>query len=342
MPSVTAGTTQVCPENRGRLRGPEFGDRVRWFETLQPIPMPPTCHRILCPLDFSEISRHVLDHAAGLARWYGATIEVLYVHRVSVPLIIAAPVPFVGPSPLDAAERSAILQAMAEFVADDRAAGIAVDTLVEEDHDITGAIVRRAKATSADVIVLGTHGRTGFERLVLGSVAEKVLRKAGCPVLTVPPQTHPLPQRITAVQRIVCPIDFSTASAGALRLAASLSRQSGARITVVHIVELPPDVPEPPLPEFLESRTVRFRRAHAAMLEAVPPRIRATCAIDELLLAGKPYREILRLASEQQADLIVMGVHGRGVVDRLFFGSTTQHVVRQATCPVFTVRDVAH
>jgi nucleotide-binding universal stress UspA family protein len=71
---------------------------------------------------------------------------------------------------------------------------------------------------------------------------------------------------------------------------------------------------------------------------AVPDTVRAYCTVETMLATGKPHREILRVATEQQADLIVMGVQGRSAVDLTIFGSTTQHVVRQATCPVLTIR----
>ena len=73
-------------------------------------------------------------------------------------------------------------------------------------------------------------------------------------------------------------------------------------------------------------------------MKALITPFRPLCEIDDLLLAGKPYREILRLAREQDVDLIVMGVHGRGAIDRMLFGSVTEQIVRRATCPVLTVR----
>jgi nucleotide-binding universal stress UspA family protein len=322
------------------VAGPELGAR-----RLKALPAAmPHIRRILCPIDFSEISRHALDHAVALAKWYGAALEVLYVHTTSMPILVAAPLPFVRPAALDNAERATILQAMAEYVADDRSTGVKVDTVLEEHHDIAGAIVARAASWRAELIVLGTHGRSGWQRLVLGSIAEKVLRKAQCPVLTVPPRAQQvIPGAVVAIERIVCPIDFSPASTRALRHAMSLARQAGtgARLTVAHIIELPPDVPEPPLPEFSASRALRFEQARRSLRDALPARLRTVCDIDQLLLVGKPYKEILRLAEEQQADVIVMGVQGRGAADLLFFGSTTQHVVRAARCPVLTVRQMA-
>jgi nucleotide-binding universal stress UspA family protein len=72
--------------------------------------------------------------------------------------------------------------------------------------------------------------------------------------------------------------------------------------------------------------------------DAIPDSVRAFCTVDTVLATGKPYREILRIAEEQKADLLVVGIHGRGAIDRLLFGSTAQHLVRRASCPVLTLR----
>ena len=98
------------------------------------------------------------------------------------------------------------------------------------------AMVWRARTTLADLIVIGTHGRSGFERLMLGSVAEKVLRKAACPVLTVPAHApDAVPREAGSVRRILCPVDFSSSSEDALEYAlASLAQEAHARLTVLH------------------------------------------------------------------------------------------------------------
>jgi nucleotide-binding universal stress UspA family protein len=95
---------------------------------------------------------------------------------------------------------------------------------------------------------------------------------------------------------------------------------------------------DPPLPEFLAYRDRLGADASQALHESVPAAIRSVVDVDEQLVVGRPYKEILRVAHECQADLIVMGVSGRGAVGRLFFGATVQHVIRRAECPVLTVR----
>jgi nucleotide-binding universal stress UspA family protein len=179
---------------------------------------------------------------------------------------------------------------------------------------------------------------------MLGSVTEKVLRKAACPVLTVPPRAHATSR--LPPSRIVCAVDFSEWSLAAVDFAASIAQESGgASLILVHVIEWPWH--EPPAPAFEElpaeqsAALQEYRRYVASRatkrLEAlVPDAVAGRC--DFRVLNGKAYVELLRVAATERADLIVLGVHGRNVVDLALFGSTTNHMVREATCPVLTLR----
>jgi nucleotide-binding universal stress UspA family protein len=201
--------------------------------------------------------------------------------------------------------------------------------------------LERARSWPADLIVMGTHGRGGFERWVLGSVTEKVLRKAPCPVLTVPPPVGELrPEGSALFRRIVCPVDFSGASLAALAYALKLAEESRAEITVLHVLEwLVEDEPGARIPGFdvPEFRRYLEKDARARLEKIVPEEARNWCRPREEVVGGRPWREVLRVAEDTQADLVVMGVRGRNPVDLAVFGSTTQHVVRGARCPVLVV-----
>ncbi|MGH9258021.1 MAG: universal stress protein [Vicinamibacterales bacterium] len=295
--------------------------------------------RILCPVDFSECSRHALRHAAAMAQWYESAITVLYVHPV-VPVAAAAPgAPAFPPFVVTPADREKLLASMRSFAVDEAGSAVSIDFEVVEGP-VTPEILDRARTLQSDLIVMGTHGRSGFERLMLGSVTEKVLRKASCPVLSVPPRAHdaPSPPR---VKKILCAVDFSECSMNALRFAMSLAQEADAHLAVLHVLELPADAHErlPHLSPGVREYIAAMEDDHRQRLQTVvPDTVRAYCSVETMMVPGKPYREILRVAAEQQSDLIVIGVHGRGVADLLFFGSTTQHVVRRATCPVLTLR----
>jgi nucleotide-binding universal stress UspA family protein len=212
--------------------------------------------------------------------------------------------------------------------------------------NVAAEILDEAKAQTSDLIVMGTHGRSGFERLVLGSVTEKILRKATSPVLSVPrdvAEAAPIPSVL--FRDILCAIDFSDCSMHALNYAMSLAQEADAHLTVVHVMEPPPgfstdaDATIPGWKRSLKEYVAAAEEECRVRLEnAVPESVRAYCAVESILTAGKPYREILRIATERRIDVIVIGIHGRGAADLLFFGSTAQHVVREARCPVLTLR----
>jgi len=306
--------------------------------------MPVRIHHILCPIDFSEGSRRALDHAVTLARWYHARVSVVYVYPLSIPLY---GVSYAGPEGLQPVvltelEQQQLLSRLeAEVVADRAATQLTIETLLDEAANVPQAIVSRARTTSADLIVIGTHGRSGFERLMLGSVAEKVLRQAACPVLTVPAHApDAVPREAGSIRRIVCPVDFSSSSEDALEYAASLAQEAHASLTVLHVLELLPDLAEyADAVDLTEHRDARFQQARTQLSHTVKATVRETCKADELVLVGRAYAEILRVAGDQAADLIAMGVRGRGTTDLMFFGSTTNHVVRAARCPVLTIKE---
>ena len=197
--------------------------------------------RILCPVDFSEGASHAADLAIAMARSHASCINAQHVYK---PVLM--PVPGL-PAPEERVSEAELSRVRAETAkCFERAAtlGIRVDATVDVGEPAIG-ILRRASEWPADLIVMGTHGASGFERLVLGSVTEKVLRKATCPVLTVPPHaqaTSRLPFR-----RLLCAIDFSDWSLQALDHAATLAQQSGAELTLLHTLEWPWS--EPPAPD---------------------------------------------------------------------------------------------
>jgi len=297
--------------------------------------------RVLCPIDFSDFSRRALDHAVAIARWYESTVTVLHVFS-------PAPVAAFGPGAVafepivpTAADCEQLLANTKAFATAESAPGIAIEAVLREGNT-TVEILDQATSMDADLLVIGTHGRSGFERLVLGSVAEKVLRKAHCPVLTVP---RGLPDAVPAgpvlYRRILCAVDFSDCSMHALQYALSLAQEADGCLTVVHVLA-PELVGHVGIGEEHVSLAALQRQheedARKLLEKAVPQDARAYCQAESILLRGRPWREILQVASDRQAELIVMGVHGRGAADLLFFGSTTHHVVRQAACPVLTLR----
>ncbi len=295
--------------------------------------------RILCPSDFSDFSRRGLEHATALAAWFGAEVTCLYVHPVMASLS-ALSSGGLGPVPVEPPPDSLYADELREFVAPARAKGIKTETVVAEGN-AAAQILNHARWLPADLIVMGTHGRGGFERWVLGSVTEKVLRKAECPVLTVSRRARKTPASGRApFGKIVCAVDFSTPSEKAVEFAVSLAREEQAKLILVHAVESLPETDLRHMPSFDLSAyrrdTEEFMRAR--LYEVLSNGDREAVRAEEVLAWGRAYPVILQVAAERDADLIVMGVHGRNPLDLMMFGSTTHHVVRAADCPVLTLR----
>jgi nucleotide-binding universal stress UspA family protein len=294
--------------------------------------------RILCPIDFSDASRRAVEHAVAFARWYGAQITAFHVYTVPQPVMLAPGMP--GDVPvLPPVQPQALIEEVRRFCRSVMT-GSPPEIVVTEGSPAR-EIVRQAEHIAADLLVMGTHGRSGFERLFLGSVTEKVLRTTRCPVLTVPPPVQGPAASPVLYKTIVCPLDFSDASRRALEYALSLAKESDARLILLHVVE--GFIDQPPLGEIAHFNVPEYRRyleqdAMTRLKAAIPEEARTWCKPEERVASGKAYREILRVAAETEAALIVMGVHGRGAVDRWLFGSTTHHILREATCPALTLR----
>ena len=214
--------------------------------------------RILCPVDFSEASQHAIEHAVAIARWSKASVSALHVYR-----------PSEDPAPSCSYLMRACLQLRRPQLRPDTAAwveaarphGVAVDVVFRTGQPVH-EILDVATSLPADMIVMGTHGASGFEHLVLGSVTEKVLRKAGCPVMTIPPRAHAT--SVLPFRQLLCAIDFSESSLAGLDLAVSLAQDAGAGLTILHVIEWPWEEPPPPvldeLPPDQAATLAEFRR----------------------------------------------------------------------------------
>jgi nucleotide-binding universal stress UspA family protein len=300
--------------------------------------------RILCPIDFSDFSRRALQHAAEIAARYDSEITLLHV-GTAVPAAYVAGVGVPSAGALAPHERERLSAALERFADNCVPPGVPVRFEVSEGP-AAAEILGKAAAMSASLVVLGARGRSGLGRVLLGSVSEAVLRKASCPVMTVPKAAN---DAISAppglFEHIVVGVDFSDCSIRALNYAMSLAQESNAKLTVVHVIERMPDLPREihetvlagprNLEEFIASAS---QDRQSRLNDMIPDAVRAYCVVDTMVHSGTPYREILRVADEGRADLLVIGVRGRGAVDRAVFGSTADRLVRQASCPVLTLR----
>ena len=284
--------------------------------------------KVLVATDLSEASRTPLEYAAALSRRLNATLTALYVSPRDASY---EPFPtFPSQAALDPERRQALDDEVRRFV--QSAAGPAPVEVVVRDGDPADEIL--AAASAFDLVILGTHGRRGFERWSLGSVTDRVARRVERSLLTVPPHAR-MPEAV----RMLCALDLSDASADVLAYAAGLAERLEARLLVLYVAEgshwydpwpiagVDQDAIRRAVAESTERRLAELVARHVP--RGVPVELRVTF--------GRAHREIERAASDQVA-VVVLGLHSTRGIDRLFFGSTAQHVLRVGTCPVLLVR----
>jgi nucleotide-binding universal stress UspA family protein len=292
--------------------------------------------RILCPIDFSDFSLDALRHGLVLAQWYTSQVTLLHVHQGSRSLPAGVSP---GSAPVfDDADPERLAEEVRRFCAPlTEPSGREVDVVIRSG-DPAREIPREAERLRADLLILGTHGRSGFERLFLGSVTEKVLRSTRVPVMTIPP---PVRQPGSPLfKTILCPLEFAPSSIRALEYALLLAREADARLILLHVIE---DLLGEAAAQALGHLSVSEYYHHleqdaAARLQAVvPDEARVWARPEERVVTGRAHQEILKVVAEEQVELVVMGVQGKGVMDRLVLGSTTHRVIREARCPVLTL-----
>lgn len=276
--------------------------------------------RILVPHDFGDASNGAMKYATALARMFGAVLDVLHVsHRTGT---IPTEFPFGLYPDLEATLRERLRKVTSHD-----------QTKPEPDlHVRVGVphaeIIRFAKAQETDLIVMGTHGRGVVAHAVMGSVAERVVRSAPCPVLTVrnPPREFDAPNILVAT-------DFGVASDTALAYGRTLAQMFGGKLHLLHVMEnyfLRAIVADPHSLEASARRQLRERLTEGD---------RHTLGASPVLeISDDPATAIVEYANAARIDFIVIGTHGRQSMERLLEGSVAEHVVRNSSCPVLTVR----
>ncbi len=291
--------------------------------------------RILVPVDFSPDADQAVKDAIEIARAADAEIDLVHVWRM--PIQVALPEAGFVPSGAVSAMRKADEERLHAQAASIRGQGLRCDA-----HLIEGVpsqeIVEAVRTFDADLIVMGTRGRTGLKHLVMGSVAERVTRHATCPVLTVKVDASRGGIRPSVV---VVPTDFSPASRQALKLAEQIATGMGPSVLVlVHACYVPVEIERLISSERARDDSLprRLSEASSAELERMFKDLqKAGVSVEYVARHGAPEQVIADVAKENDADLIVMGTHGRTGLPRMLMGSVAEHVVRMAPCPVLTV-----
>ncbi len=289
---------------------------------------------ILCPIDFSEFSIRAYRYALSLAEHYRAKLVAQHIVELSRHPSLG----FVVSAGLYDEFRKALHQNAEQELRDfvkQHTRGQIHPELVVQQGAAADDILSFAQAQKADVIVMGTHGRRGFDRLVLGSVTDRVMRRAPCPVLAIskPPHDSMAADKqghhIHHLSRILFCTDFSENSEHALNYAISATAEYDAELTLLHVLE---EIPTP-------GATQEAMATAAEQLDKlIAPDKRKTIKMKTEVRIGKAYEQIIQFAAEQQVDMVTMGVRGRGALDAAVFGSTTYRVIQLGPCPVLAVR----
>jgi len=291
----------------------------------------PKIERILCPIDFSEFSEKAYDYAQSLAWHYKATLFLQHVIDSLTPLYPYHAFPDAY-NEMCRNLRAAAERELQEFAEKHARHGILPQCKVG-DGAATDLILDFADAQAVNLIVMGTHGLRGIDHLTLGSVTEKVLRKARCPVLAVRKPAHDLvipgeEPDLIHLRRILYCADFSDNSEQAFDHAVSLAAEYKAELTLLHVLEGIADSAD------IENEIAKVIES---LEKRISPETRKKCTTKAVVRIGKAYQQIIELAMESQTDLIIMGVRGRHALDLAVFGSTTYRVVQLGPCPVLVV-----
>jgi nucleotide-binding universal stress UspA family protein len=282
---------------------------------------------ILFTTDFSPAASAAVPFATELTKRYGAKLHALYVR----PPIVN---PMTPPLTWDGLEEAAAIEdTRHEKELTSAFAGIQPDILIKEG-DIWSSLTAALEEKNIDLIVLGTRGRSGISKIVLGSIAEEILRQAPCPVLTVGPNTPAPSKRLGEISKILFATDFSAESNAAAGYAVSLAQECQAYLTLLHVIKAPKAGDLVGAGDLEKSSTQLLHNL-------LPPEAELWCVPEYLVEQGNPADKILEVATRTGAELIVLGVRQPrgfpGAATHLPI-ATAHKVVSHAGCPVLTVR----
>jgi nucleotide-binding universal stress UspA family protein len=292
---------------------------------VAPVASPVQIAKILFLTDFSEASNSAQAYALAMAREHAASVEILH---VLTPVI-----PESCPEAIKADEDLAD-SAMQDLQL--RFGNLATETVMSHEPNVWAAVRQAIEKNRIDLLVLGTHGRTGAPRLLLGSVAEQIFRCSPIPVLTVGPKCHGVKAADISFNRVLFCSDFSPESKAAAAYALSLAQERHMQLIAIHVMPRRVDGTRNEESQFEESVAEAISQLYQLVpVDSVynPPEV----AVEY----GEPAERIVKAASERDVDLIVMGI--RGAAGHLGAAThlervTAHQVVAHAHCPVLTVR----
>jgi nucleotide-binding universal stress UspA family protein len=300
-----------------------------------------TIRNILVPTDFSTMSIRAIDVARRLAHRYDAAVHLAHVYQLEYPAGFMAPMPPLIPFSLASYEEDVDKRLAHQLGALADQYGLHRNNC----YLICGApafdeICRLAKKLPADLIVMPTHGRTGFKHVFLGSTAERIVQHSPCPVLVARQNRRRRKAgRAFSINRILVPVDFSECSLRGLHYAVSFAERFAARIVLVHSLQIGyPYTADGYALYDLSALTGALQRDAARQMQTFVPlaKVRGV-KLETAITTGQPASAICTFAHDRNIDLIITSTHGHTGFKHVLIGSTAEQVVRHAPCPVLVV-----
>jgi nucleotide-binding universal stress UspA family protein len=290
--------------------------------------------KILFPTDFSDTSSAALGHALMLAHRFDATLTMLH---AAAPKESATDLRFPDVNPAPDEFEDALADQLAQIIGAAPSRKLRIERVVHQNQDPVQEICIFSNINNIDLIIMGTHGRTGLSHLLSGSVAENVVRSANCPVMTVRPSKES--SEVAPYFDILVPVDFSPYSQKALRYGRTLAHAFEANLHLLHVLDQPIHPAHYGLGDDLLIRVNPEvqRRSHEEM-ERLVSQLGAEEKCQTHVREGRAYSEIVRFVQEEECDLVVMGTHGLSGLEHFLLGGTTEKVMRHASCPVLAVK----
>jgi len=291
---------------------------------------------ILCATDFSDFSNHTVGYGVALAKEFDARLIICHVIDLSSVAIY-------GEFQLDpVGQQNRIMEdanVQIEALAGDQPVTWEPMISVGKPAD---EISRAVEEQNIDLVITATRGRSGFKRLILGSVTERLMRTLTCPLLVVRSPEHefvtPAEQKFQ-LKKILVGCDFSPDSGRAFDHSLSLAQEFQAELHLAHVIE-PPVQPNLLIEETFVSGEIHEdynKQLIQKLKDMVPGEAANWCTPQTSIMEGQPYDELVKYADTRDIDMIVLGVRGHGLVKTLLLGSTTDRVIRDSPCPVLSV-----
>lgn len=271
--------------------------------------------QILCPVDLGPASSVVLSWARLLAERFAAKVDVIHADWTETPRYFTGEQ--LGTLEAEAASRRLALETdLRDFTRKVLGARIAFSVSVVEGHAVD-VVLRRLTQNPPDLVIMGTHGRGGVARILLGSVAENVVHETHCPTLIV--RGPEIPSGVDHLQRVLCPVNLTDATRDCIQTASGIAVALGAELGVLQAID----------DGIAEEEVTR-----QILCERVPESIRRHCRVSEVVLKGDPAEQIILFARREKTDLIVLGAEPRSFLEFSILGRTTERVLRHGPSSV--------